>query len=75
MTNSESILIRSAREAAAILGISESRINRFRCEGDGPAYVKMGVGTRARVGYRLADLESWLESCVRFSTSDTGTGK
>ena len=74
MENTE-VLIRSSREAATILGISNSRLNRFRCEGDGPAYVKLGPGVHARVGYRPIDLQKWLDSCVRTSTSDAGTGK
>lgn len=70
MENPEALRIRSAKEAAAILGISLSRLNRFRCEGGGPVYCKLGSGSRARVGYRLADLDSWLQSCTRKHTSE-----
>jgi hypothetical protein len=70
------VRIRPPREAAAIVNLSQSRLDRFRCEGGGPTYCKLGPGVHARVGYRLADLEAWLEACSRTSTSaPLGSGK
>jgi excisionase family DNA binding protein len=43
-------------EAAACLRCAKQTLARWRCEGGGPAYVKMG----ARVLYRRADLDAWV---------------
>jgi len=49
------------REAADVLGVSVARMQRWRWEGQGPAYVRVG-GPRGRaVRYRLCDLEAWIE--------------
>jgi predicted DNA-binding transcriptional regulator AlpA len=55
--------------AAHYLGIANSTLNKTRLTGDGPPFVK--VGPRA-VAYRRADLDAWLETRVRRSTSDRG---
>lgn len=55
----------SVSEAAAYLGLAESTLNKRRLTGDGPAYLKLG----RRVVYRQIDLDAWLESHRRFSTS------
>ena len=56
----------SQREAATMLGLSPRTLERFRCTGFGPAYRKPG----RRVLYRPADLDTWIASSVRHSTSD-----
>ncbi len=55
-------------EAAKYVALAESTLTKMRLTGDGPRFVKLGP--RA-VGYRRADLDSWLEAGVRRSTSDT----
>ena len=52
----------TTRDAAERLGLSPKTLERFRSEGGGPAYLKAGPGKRARVRYRLADLEAWLDA-------------
>ncbi|MEL6103431.1 MAG: helix-turn-helix domain-containing protein [Pseudomonadota bacterium] len=59
-------------EAAEILRWSPRTAERQRVQGDGPPFVKLGNGSRARVVYRGADLIAWIESQVRNSTSDRG---
>ena len=54
------------RAAAAMLGLSPRTLERFRCTGFGPVYRKLG----RRVLYRPADLDAWIASRVRTSTSD-----
>jgi predicted DNA-binding transcriptional regulator AlpA len=54
-------------EAARYLGISESTLNKTRLTGDGPPFVKV---TPRAVAYRKADLDAWLASRLRRSTSD-----
>jgi predicted DNA-binding transcriptional regulator AlpA len=54
-------------EAAAYVALAEGTLTKMRLTGDGPPFVKVGV--RA-VAYRKADLDEWLSSRVRRSTSD-----
>ncbi|MEQ1615280.1 MAG: helix-turn-helix domain-containing protein [Hyphomicrobiaceae bacterium] len=50
------------KRAAAYVGLSNKTLERFRTAFIGPAYIKAGPGIRARVRYRLADLDAWLEA-------------
>lgn len=52
--------------AAEIFGVSVRTLQRMRVRGDGPRYVKIGK----RVLYREEDLEAYIESCTRQSTSE-----
>lgn len=52
--------------AAEILGLSTAKLERFRCEGGGPAYVKLGRMVR----YRSADLEEWVDQNRTHGQSD-----
>lgn len=56
-------------EAAAILGMSKAFLERDRWAGARIPFIKLGA--RA-VRYRQADLDSYIESKVRASTSDSG---
>ena len=56
-------------EAAHYLGVSKAFLERDRWAGAKIPFVR--VGSRA-VRYRVADLEAFLESRVRMSTSDQG---
>jgi Helix-turn-helix domain len=58
--------LRTQAEAAEALRLSERTLERMRLTGLGPAYVKAG----RRVLYRQADLEIWVASQVRASTSE-----
>ena len=55
-----------APEAAAYIGLSESTLAKRRVYGLPPEY--LSLGGRA-IGYAIRDLDSWLESCRRQSTS------
>ena len=54
-------------ETARYVGLSKSWLEKQRMEGGGPPYIKLS--SRA-VGYRLDDLDHWLESRRVASTSD-----
>jgi predicted DNA-binding transcriptional regulator AlpA len=54
------------REASALLKLSERTLERLRHAGDGPRYSKLG----RRILYRQADLETWIASNLRTSTSE-----
>lgn len=61
---------RLAVEAAARhLGLSASTLNKLRVFGGGPVFLKLG----RRVAYDIADLDQWLETKRRRSTSDDGS--
>ena len=55
-----------AREAARLVGLSESTLAKLRLNGNGPMYCKLG----RRVVYRPADLDQWLQSRTVRDTSD-----
>jgi hypothetical protein len=59
--------------AAAYLGgakpLSERTLERWRCEGCGPAYLVVGGKC---IRYRRSDLNRFLSEGVRSSTSDPG---
>ena len=55
-------------EAAAYLHLSPRTLERYRVTGEGPRFLKLG----RRVLYRRGDLDTWIESRVRRSTSDPG---
>ncbi|HEY0113383.1 MAG TPA: helix-turn-helix domain-containing protein [Allosphingosinicella sp.] len=58
------------KDAASQLGLSASTLNKWRTQGRGPRFVKLG----RTVCYRLSDLEAWLQDQVRSSTSEYDTG-
>lgn len=58
------------REAAEMLRLSPRTLERLRVTGDGPLFLKAGGGKRARVLYRLADLEDWIARQAFRSTSE-----
>ena len=59
----------NTQAAAEFLGVSKAFLERDRWAGARIKYIK--VGSRA-VRYRLADLEAYLDSQTRRSTSDQG---
>ena len=51
--------------AAEMLGVSKASLARWRCDGTGPVFVKLG----GRVGYDTNDLSAWVESRRRSTTA------
>ena len=71
MPNATANLIRrmlSTPDAANYCGSTASTFEKFRLTGAGPVYSKLGK----RVVYSIADLDAWIASNRRRSTSDTG---
>lgn len=56
-----------APAAADYLGLSASTLAKMRLRGDGPVYMKAGPRV---VLYDRADLDAWLDSRKRRSTSE-----
>ncbi len=47
------------KDTAAHLGVSERTLERWRMEGHGPAFVRVGP---RRLGYRESVLDAWTDS-------------
>ncbi|MCB5207432.1 helix-turn-helix transcriptional regulator [Methylovorus mays] len=62
----------NTQQAAQFLGLSKAFLERDRWAGAKVPFIK--IGARA-VRYRLEDLQAYIESRVRLSTSDTGVRK
>ena len=61
----ETVKMLRAEQVAAFTGLSASYLAKLRCTGEGPPFKKIG---RAVI-YRQSDVEDWLESHSRTSTS------
>lgn len=68
MTDPKRVL--RAPEAANYIGLSESTLAKRRLYGRPPAF--LNLGGRA-IGYAIDDLDAWLKSCRRDSTSQQPT--
>jgi len=53
---------------AGILGVKVTTLRRWRWSGDGPGFVKIGTAVR----YDPIELQKFIESCRRTSTTDAG---
>ena len=60
--------VMTPREAAAYLSLSVGRLAKLRLTGESPRFAKIGASVR----YRRSDLDAWLQSRIRKSTSDPG---
>lgn len=54
----------TTREAAGYLGLATSTLNKWRCHGGGPQFLKLGRAVR----YRQDDLDRFLETRIFSST-------
>jgi predicted DNA-binding transcriptional regulator AlpA len=55
-------------EASRFVGLSIRTLEKHRIYGTGPRYSKLG----GRVVYRVEDLQAWVDSAAKASTSDPG---
>jgi len=58
------------KAAAKHCGVGKSTLEKLRLTGGGPRYFKPSRAVR----YLAADLDAWMESRARNSTSDSGAG-
>ncbi len=58
------------RQLAHRWGLSEASLERWRSEGIGPVFLKLG----GRVAYRLEDIEAYERECLRRSTAQALEG-
>ena len=54
-------------EAASALSLSTRSLERMRCAGGGPKFVRL---SRGRIAYRECDLEEWIAKRVVSNTSE-----
>ena len=54
------------REAALVLSLSTRSMERMRCDGGGPKFVRI---SRGRIAYREEDLREWIARRVVGSSS------
>lgn len=59
-------VVMTVNQAAEYLGLAVSTLNKWRCHGGGPVFIKMGRAVR----YRTQDLESFLLGSRASSTSE-----
>jgi len=57
----------SERDAADYLNVSTRTLQRLRESGGGPVYIRIG---ERRIGYRMSDIDDWLESQCMTSRAD-----
>ena len=55
-------------DAAKVVGLSIRTLEKHRIYGTGPRYSKLG----GRVVYSIEDLQAWVDSGAKASTSDPG---
>lgn len=56
--------------AAQYIGVRRKTLEWWRLTGAGPQFIKMSRLVR----YRRSDIDAWVESRIRQSTSDRGAG-
>lgn len=59
------------RQLAARWDVSEATLERWRCEGIGPKFLKVC----GRVLYRQIDIDAFEASCLQISTSQSATAR
>jgi len=67
----ETPLVVREQVAAHLLGVSISALRRWRREGRGPAFVRL----ERRIGYRMADLDSFISANRVHPKNDEAEGQ
>jgi len=62
----------TAAEVAEQLGVSVETLGRWRQTGTGPHFLKLTRGRTGLIRYRQGDVDAFVESAIRKSTSDQG---
>ncbi len=62
---SKSSVLLTVDQVSIYLGLARSTLNKWRCHGGGPVFIKMGRAVR----YRQQDLEDFLNDNASTSTS------
>ena len=70
-SSSQQPILLTEKEAGKLLGFSIRTLQKWRVYGGGPRFVR--ASARA-IRYQRCDLDEWIQSCLRSSTSDPGSG-
>ena len=62
------------KQVSAITAIPTGTLRRWRCVGEGPPYIKMGNGPKARVRYDAVDTLAYVEVGKRYPIRAGNTG-
>lgn len=62
-------------QAALFLGVSNSTLNHWRSNGDGPPFIKLGPGKTGPIRYEVGKLKAWVDSCTYNSVAESLMGK
>lgn len=65
-TQHDNPVIMTVGEAANYLGLAVSTLNKWRCHGGGPIFIKLGRAVR----YRVEDLDAFIMGRRASSTTD-----
>jgi predicted DNA-binding transcriptional regulator AlpA len=57
--------LHTAREVAALLRIKDQTLRRWRSEGRGPRFLRLGDPRRGRVRYARHDVAEWITARAR----------
>lgn len=63
------------KQSAEYVGLSPRTMESYRVNGDGPPYIKHGGARSGLVLYLVDDLDAWLDSRRRQSTSERKEGR
>lgn len=65
-TDIEAIKVLNRRDAIAHIGMSDRTLQRLEATGDAPPKTRLSEG---RVGYRVSDIQKWLDARREVSAS------
>lgn len=65
----------STAAVATLLGLRPQTLRKWRLEGRGPRYVRLGETLLSRVTYRFVDLQDWLAERTYASTTEETASK
>jgi hypothetical protein len=69
-----SMQLLTEKQVSAITAVPMGTLQRWRCVGDGPPFIKMGHGPKARVRYDAVDILAYVEAGKRFPIRAGVTG-
>jgi len=66
----DSCRVLRTKEAAETVGLAASTLERYRQQRRGPRFVRLGPRV---IGYRIADLENWLDDPAKHEAAHHAT--
>ncbi len=64
------VMLLTATKAAGMLGVKPQTLARWRMDGRGPRFIRLGSTAKSRTAYTQAEIERWLDSHTATSTSE-----